>query len=150
MFRPNTVLRKTSCILQNNNTQLLHHTKEGMGSVRSKHAVLNLPVFKSEAFGTFRRQMHNVVSASENPLDASLEVVLPGVHERLNALQSGMNNTQFHGQMLNTMVAQLQQLQTSQSAGFYHQATGYRYMMQHCLPPIKKIYCIAWHFVPTH
>jgi len=108
-------------------------------SVRSKHAVLNLPVFKSEAFGTFRRQMHNVVSASENPLDASLEVVLPGVHERLNALQSGMNSMQSHGQMLNTMVAQLQQLQTSQSAGFYHQATGYRYMMQHCLQDIGRI-----------
>jgi Centromere DNA-binding protein complex CBF3 subunit, domain 2 len=107
----------------------------------SKHTMLNLPVFKTDLFASFRQQMKAHLSEHENPLDASLEVVLPGVNQRLNAILSGNTRTHSlqdthgqqlttHGQQLTQIITYLQQLQTSMSHGFSHHSAGPQYLMQ--------------------
>jgi hypothetical protein len=84
------------------------------------------------------------LSEHESPLDASLEVVLPGLNQRLNALLFGNNRTHSsqdtHGQQLTQIAKHLQQLQTAMFQGFFHQAAGHQYLMQDCIWGIGRAF----------
>ena len=57
------------------------------------HFVFSLPVFRSKLFMDFKAKMaqHLEQAKHNNPLDASIEVVLPGVQERINNVATSVN-----------------------------------------------------------
>ena len=54
---------------------------------RAAHPIFEMDVFKTEEFSTFVRSMKVCLENSPSPLDSNLEVVLPGVHRRLDTIQ---------------------------------------------------------------
>ena len=55
-----------------------------------KHIMFELPVFKTDEFKSFMNDMQHHISTAEDPVDVSMEQVLPGVHEKFSNLESQM------------------------------------------------------------
>lgn len=58
-----------------------------LGNVRN-HVIFDLPVFQTPEFQQFRDQMQLHLCNSKNPYDATMELILPGINDKLVGLQS--------------------------------------------------------------
>jgi hypothetical protein len=66
----------------------------------------HIPVLKCEQFGRFKEKMRVALAGDECPTDYKLEAVLPGVHQRLQAIDGRMGSIQrAMGAMETTMTA---------------------------------------------
>jgi hypothetical protein len=54
----------------------------------------HIPVLKGEQFGRFKEKMRLALAGDECPTDYKLEAVLPGVHQRLQAMDGRMGSMQ--------------------------------------------------------
>ncbi len=54
----------------------------------------HIPVLKGELFGRFKEKMRLALAGDECPTDYKLEAVLPGVHQRLQAMDGRMGSIQ--------------------------------------------------------
>ena len=60
---------------------------------RKNHLLFQHPLFQSEVFADYQTQMQTVLLNATDPMDAQLEVVLPGVNTRLNNIASEYKQT---------------------------------------------------------